>query len=712
MHPTTTRALRRDDAYSRFWALNWGVRHEPPAKWVTRGIAVAREDITLLDPLYQALGRVDWPTLKGPLAAVLFDSAAPVELRSMLWIFWAQHEAEVPDFPAEPELITEFAMDDQPRAERIVCERGGVDDPELAFIGLCMDPDVPLDLVFSTMQGLTEDDVELGWRELVHRFGTPDSTLELPDPSIVASLDEPHRTRAQALLDGLSAHHLDPTYTDRLLLRIGSFLHEASLPVEELVQRIAHQRCPSDHQISWVKSAITSDEHALALATSAAETMHPRGLLQLFADRIPEQVAELLVTHWSHHYALTSMVEPLHAAPQVLRAIAAPFLRGPNASDVLAALAYADPSWAIPLLLDDGEAILGGLDNENPFWNALVGLGDARAIPFVREHFLPHHLTRGWAWQTLAGLHDEPVPRLDLPDPDIETIEHPTTLRVECDTCGVWTTHAVSGATVVPLASVAAHFDIPDDWDGVTPNEPLTCPACDAVDEYLVADADYQELLLAGTRRTLADPRMQHRLGISSRPRIFAGELALRPSFAERELLRRMESDDSIRVREGWLMYLYLTVQDERLVEQGLLATERWPEGGVLHWYLALGAELTEAIDIAIEAAKRALPLCREEGPLNDCLGVLEHHAGTRFLAVAWRWEGRTLRGCLDLREVKAARFLAELDRIEVTPGEAGPPGWVERWMRGERPASREEQRLEVKRKKAARKKQKSRRKR
>lgn len=698
------RALTSDDPLLQHWAVTYGVRWTPdPAAWLPRVLAILRDSRELDVPAYSTLREVPWSTLKGFVAPVLFDPEAPETLRCLLWVFWAEHEEHVPPCPGDVDLMDLCDFAGQQRAERIWCARGHCDHPIDRWYALAAGDLDDVQLVLDALPTFDTDTLDAIWPELLASIAPPppaDSTV--PARDVIAALPEAPRARARLLVEAAERCGLEAFRTDAVLLRVQVRLDDDERSAEELVDAIVQQG-PTDRRIALLQQRFRDDAHVQSLAERAIDC-EPRTLLRSFADRIPAALGSLLVEHWADRPTNRAFFDVLAAHPTVLEIVAGPFLDGAHASQLLHALVDAPRGLAASLLLPRLDGLLPGLLDDGPLWVALASLADPRTLPFLERHASPSDPKQLWAWHLVTQLEQLPPPpfpvRGNTPEPDDEQ----AALRVQCTGCGVFTTHAVRGVVVVDPQTLD---DAPEGWDGVCPDEILTCPSCGAVDAYRVHSLHRSRLREAGLDRRLASPEgsgQALRDGIHLEPRSFLGEIATRPSRTEQLLREALATHPTAEVRHEWLRFHYLTHRDEALREAALAFTTDHPEEGSPWWHRAMAAELAGDGEDATTAALAALACPLPVGALDDCLGILRAHAAVHALHVRWRHARRILGGVLDLDEVDGALFLAEVEVVSVEPVDGGPAGWVERWMAGERPSSRAADRAARKRRKSARK--------
>lgn len=170
------------------------------------------------------------------------------------------------------------------------------------------------------------------------------------------------------------------------------------------------------------------------------------------------------------------------------------------------------------------------------------------------------------------------------------------------------------------------------------------------------------------------------------------------PMLAERA--RTGTRDD----RRAWLLDLFEHT-DPRLPEEAtrMLSTDAASDA---HHFLALYTE---------EIGEDPLPhvLASLTGRVDrrlaaDALDLIDDHHADGAVELVWMHEGRRLAGVLHLEMVdplRARDLVASLDLVEAHLASAdAEAGWVDRWLAGERPRSRAEQRAAKRAKKAKRK--------
>lgn len=281
--------------------------------------------------------------------------------------------------------------------------------------------------------------------------------------------------------------------------------------------------------------------------------------------------------------------------------------------------------------------------------------------------------------------------------------EGPVQLDVHCTACGAEGSHAVERVYVYEPDHLAPDLNWPAGYDGVIPSEPLVCEACGEADQFQVTTAS----------RDAVQDRLLDALDLGVDVRYVGAVrsaapvddyLVTRLSIARREL-GELADGGTREDRRRWLHLLHQFEQPEAREE-----AERLVDSDVASEAHALLAVLVEQEgEDPLPHALQALQGHVSPGIAADVFEIVEDHHPAQALKLRWSHGERTVSGVLHLLDVDPADSVALVTSIWVLEAsladEDEPAGWVERWLAGERPASRSEQRAARRKKKAQRKK-------
>ncbi|MCB9691810.1 MAG: hypothetical protein H6736_08345 [Alphaproteobacteria bacterium] len=384
-------------------------------------------------------------------------------------------------------------------------------------------------------------------------------------------------------------------------------------------------------------------------------------------------------------------VVPRLTAASDLQERATAALGEPALPYILEAL-QADHGWAATWLLDNAEAARRQLEDDGGFWRAVARVADLALLPLAVEAAAPGSPASFTAW-ALELLHrSEPgVAHARWAQGEI-LHDDDVLVRVVC-ACGVAEDH------VLPVVSLGVSAEAVM----IVPHGALVCPACGAVDTWTATHRTRAELTQRFLAARDADVDLfAARRGVRVLPLALV-EAGVTRYTPDRERLQAGAASGEPASIGVWLRFLWAL--DDPAVEAEATAALETDAAPVGHWLLALAAERRgEDALVHAWAALRG----RQDGDLvSDVIGMLVDHADVEALAVRWRHEGRVLPGVLDLHDGRrVVDFLTSVDLVGAeAAGEDAPAGWVDRWLAGERPASRAEQREAKAKKKAKRKK-------